>query len=103
MTEVQAILATGAGYIVATGVGFLISRIAINRRETKVNRSQAKKEGIKEGTEYQLLKQLDERVENLPCQADPKYMVQQGQMYQKIDDIQLRVTRIEKAINDKAR
>lgn len=90
MTEVQAILMTGGGFMIINVAGWYLSHLANGRNHAK-----------EEGASEQRLQQVETGLDGLPCQVDPNYMKEQGQLMQKVDDIDERTKRIEGAVNNK--
>ena len=88
ITEVQAILASAGGMFVINIAGWVFAYSKNNHQSARL-----------EGEETEQLQNLEARVNHLPCIENSKYMMQMGQLNQKTEDIQLRVTRMEKKLN----
>lgn len=90
MTEVQAILLSGGGFMLINVAGWYIAHLANGRRNAH-----------QEGADSQRLQQVELDLNGLPCQANPEYMKEQGQLMQQVKDIDDRTKRIEGAVNNK--
>ncbi len=87
MTEWQAILVSGGGFLLVTLIGWggiLWQRNRLSGREN--------------GVSSERQDNMEELLSNLPCQ-DPKYLIEYGEIRQGQEDMQLRMTRLEQTID----
>jgi len=91
MVDITAALITVGGLTAFNIVGWAIN---IYRNGKSSSRHQ--------GQQNQQVKDIDERLDNLPCQADPQFQINLGSLINSVNSVDRRLTRIEDSLNNKA-
>jgi len=89
--QIAAAYITVGGLTVVNAIGWAIS---IHRNGKSSSRHQ--------GQQNQQVKDIDERLDSLPCQADPQFQINLGSLINSVNSIDRRLTRIEDSLNNKA-